>query len=55
MPRGIPGKKAHTVGQESARIHSRRNYLVKHGKASWVIRRYSVEEACRIAGITGLP
>jgi hypothetical protein len=31
--------------------YDRRYYLVRYGKASWVIRRYSVEEACARAGL----
>jgi hypothetical protein len=30
---------------------SHRRYLVSHGLACYVYRKYSVDEACRIAGL----
>jgi len=36
---------------EGRRTRAHLQSLVKHGKASWVYRRYSVEEACAKAGL----
>jgi hypothetical protein len=50
MPRGIPGKIAHCVGRLSQTTYQHRRNLVKRGKASWLNRYLSMEEALKVAG-----
>jgi len=49
MPHYKPTKNAPQQPCLAAACH--RSYLVKHGKASRVYRRYSVEEAIKRAGL----
>jgi len=49
MPHYKPTRSAPQRPGLAAAAH--RTYLVKHGKASRIYRRYTVEEACNMAGL----